>query len=253
MNKDFYLELLKEISTKDQLKRLNNMIRCDNEKLTYTQEAYSQQENDVIPLFYKNNVWVCFTFEEIFDNLYSIMKSNKLPIIPDPLFPQKKLDPENMDIILYFDKKFNNSLIAKLVKDNSPKKCTFQEVKSPYNFRDTLFKKNETKHDKITNENLEILKRFSEQLKKKQNIEIVIFSLMQWLDSLEKQKDSIENYKIYVEGRYTTFKNVLGSCKSVDVCISSLITAIDSILSSEQKSKPIYNQVADLQAIVEDD
>lgn len=258
MNKDNYIQMFRQISDKKQLKTLNNSIKCNNDNLIFTQEAYSKQENDIIPIFYDSNVWMCFTFKEIFEDLYNLIKANKLPFIPDPLFPQKTLDAEKSNLILEFDKKFNGGSIKKLLESNTSVIKSYQpEGKTGYSFRDMLAKKSLSRFsqpsEKITDENLNTLKKIREQLIKKKDIEGVISILFEWLYSLGSQRLIIENYKVYVDGRYIAFKNVLETCKTLDFCISSLIAAIDDILKNEIKSKPISSQVSALGAIVEDD
>lgn len=251
MNGYKYLELIKGVKNKEELRKLNETIRCDNDKLVFTQDVYTKQEVDIIPLFY-GSLWICFTFDEIFMGLYSIIKSRNLPLLIDPLFPQKVLDDTNTKIVLQIDKLFNNSNIYKLLE--SKKVMDRQST-----LREKLFQKLEKKSPivqeiPINTENIYELEEFYQKLNRKQDIELNIYLLTDWLESLSTpDRRSIENYKVYVDGKYTEFGRVIDSCtKTPDLCIKSIITSIKYIVDKEKKERGLQKRL-NLDIITEED
>lgn len=102
---------------KDVDKVFNDINKCFNKHYTLSLEPI-KGDDKVIPLKYiidGNELTICYSFDEIFDDLYSRIKNEKLSYIPDMYYPSEKMNLFNKNIILSYDKKFNKSKLTALL------------------------------------------------------------------------------------------------------------------------------------------
>jgi len=112
-----YYNKLYNIFDISELKKLNKKCICSNNESVITTELY-EKNGEYIPLYY-DSIWVCFPFDEIFINLYDLIKNEKLIYIPEPMDYKENMNKQNTDIILLFDNRFFKNKISKLLKKNS--------------------------------------------------------------------------------------------------------------------------------------
>ena len=120
-----YYNKLKDVSDKKQLRKLNKKCICSNNESLISTEFYEKNGN-YIPLIY-NSIWLCFPFDEIFEDLYNLIKNEKLIYIPDPINYKENMSDENINIVLLIDNKFYKDKISILINKN------FKYIKSEYN------------------------------------------------------------------------------------------------------------------------
>ena len=113
--KEYYIKL-NTIFDKTKLKKLNKKCICSNNESLITTESYEKNGN-YIPLMY-NSVWICFQFDEIFTDLYNLIRNEKLIYIPDPLNYKENMSNENTNIVLLIDNRFYEDKIVKLLNKN---------------------------------------------------------------------------------------------------------------------------------------
>jgi hypothetical protein len=112
---EYYTKLL-NINHKAKLKKLNKKCLCSNNELVLTTELYEKNGN-YIPLYY-NSSWICFSFDEIFTDLYNLIKNEKLFYIPDPINYKENMSQPNVDIVMLIDNRFYGNKLTKLLKKN---------------------------------------------------------------------------------------------------------------------------------------
>jgi len=116
LNYKEYYNKLNTIFDKTKLKKLNKKCICSNDESIITTEFYEKNGN-YIPLIY-NSIWICFQFDEIFTDLYNLIRNEKLIYIPDPLNYKENMSNENTNIVLLIDNRFYEDKIAKLLNKN---------------------------------------------------------------------------------------------------------------------------------------
>lgn len=67
---------------------------------------------------YYNSYWICFSFDEIFIDLYNLIKNEKLFYIPDPINYKENMNQPNVDIVMLLDNRFYGNKLSKLLKKN---------------------------------------------------------------------------------------------------------------------------------------
>ena len=113
---DYYNQLI-NIYDKTKLIKLNKKCICSNNDSVITTEPY-EKNGEYIPLYYGSTL-ICFPFDEIFVNLYNLIKNEKLIYMPEPLDYKENMDKQNTDIIMLIDNRFYGNKLSKLLKKNS--------------------------------------------------------------------------------------------------------------------------------------
>jgi hypothetical protein len=111
-----YFSKLKNAFDMKSLKKINKKCICDNNESIITRETY-EKNGEYVPLIY-DSIWICFPFEEIFFDLYDLMKKEKLIYIPNPLNYNQNMSDQNLNIVLEIDNNFYDNKISKLLEKN---------------------------------------------------------------------------------------------------------------------------------------
>lgn len=171
----YYTKLI-NIHNKTKLNNLNKKCLCSNNELIIQAESY-EKNGDYIPLYY-NSSWICFSFDEIFTDLYNLIKNDKLFYIPDPINYTENMDEQNTDIVMLIDKRFFDDKISKLLEKNSESVEKFFVILSEEDIAKLLelYKKNKLKKD----------------------IDLVVNLFIYWYHDIDNSilKKSIYNFKV---------------------------------------------------------
>jgi hypothetical protein len=108
-----YYNKLYNIFNKTKLKKLNKKCICSNNESIITTALYKKNGN-YIPLYY-DSTWVCFPFDEIFIDLYDLIKNEKLIYMPDPMDYKENMNEPNLNIVMLIDNRFYGNKISKLL------------------------------------------------------------------------------------------------------------------------------------------
>jgi hypothetical protein len=169
----YYNKLIK-VFNKTELIKLNKKCICSNNESVITTEIY-EKNGDYIPLYYGSTL-ICFPFDEIFTDLYDLIKNEKLIYIPDPLDYKENMDKQNSDIIMLIDNRFYGNKISKLLKKNS------ESVENIF--------------DIIDEEGIAELLELYKTYKSDSNLAVNLF--IHWYNEIDEEslKDSIFNFKV---------------------------------------------------------
>lgn len=169
-----YYNKLINVFNKTELIKLNKKCICSNNESVITTELY-EKNGDYVPLYYGSTL-ICFPFDEIFTDLYDLIKSDKLIYIPDPLDYKENMDKQNSDIVMLIDNRFFNNKISKLLKKNS------ESVENIF--------------DIINEEGISELLKLYTLNKSDSNLAVNLF--IHWYNEIDEEslKDSIYNFKV---------------------------------------------------------
>ena len=215
-DKEIYYKKILNINNVEELEKVNNdCINCNNDLYLLTQDVYDKKLDKYIPLYY-DELWFCFSFEEIFDIIYDQIKINNLIHIPDPLNMLQNISEYNEKIVLLFDKKFFNNKLKKLLESNR-KKINLNTY--------------------LTTESKRELSQIKNDIQTK-DIEISFFNFMIWYNNLSDYtlKSFIDNFLVSIDGKQIKFKilidkyqnNPRGDCiKDFKIALLSLLNTIE--------------------------
>jgi hypothetical protein len=190
----------------------NDIKKCSNGEYTFSLEPI-RVEDGIIPLKYNvkgKELTVCYSYNEIFDLLYSRIRDENLNYIPDMYYPEEKMNNYNKSIILSYDKRLNQSRISNLLTS-----------KNTSNIKDMLSQDD---------------KRFlKENVKGKENIE-AFYNFIIWYTELpESTKEGIDNFVVKtLDGKQTPFGVVIENYiqSKEERCVKEFISCLKQFMST---------------------